>query len=116
MKRFALYLLLFAHLLAAVSTTAPAAARLARTAPLIGPEKIQRETSGGTANTRPAGDAAEVSRIVRALEDRYHSANTLKAVFLERYSEGGRVVRVESGTVYFSRPGRMRWEYESPKP
>ena len=116
MKRFALRLLLVAPLLAAASATAPAAARLARTAPLIGPEKIQRETSVGTANTRPAGHAAEVRRMVRALEDRYHSANTLKAVFLERYSEGGRVVRVESGTVYFSRPGRMRWEYESPEP
>lgn len=50
------------------------------------------------------------------LEARYHSAKTLKAVFLEHYREGGRDVRIESGTVYFSRPGRMRWEYESPEP
>ncbi len=58
----------------------------------------------------------DAQSIVRKLEARYRSARTLKAVFLERYSEGGRDVRAESGTVYFSRPGRMRWEYESPEP
>ncbi len=52
--------------------------------------------------------------VVRALEARYHNAKTLKALFLQRYSDGRQGVQVESGTVYFSRPGRMRWEYESP--
>jgi outer membrane lipoprotein carrier protein len=53
--------------------------------------------------------------IVRAVEARYHDAKTLKAIFLERYSDGRQGLQVESGTVYFSRPGRMRWEYESPE-
>ncbi len=53
--------------------------------------------------------------IVRSLEARYHSATTLKAVFLERYREGRQDARIESGTVYFRQPGRMRWEYESPE-
>jgi outer membrane lipoprotein carrier protein len=57
-----------------------------------------------------------VAPIVRAIEARYHDAKTLKAVFLERYSDGRQGLQVESGTVYFSRPGRMRWEYESPEP
>ncbi|HET9402075.1 MAG TPA: outer membrane lipoprotein carrier protein LolA [Candidatus Acidoferrales bacterium] len=61
---------------------------------------------------RPGPDAGT---IVHSLEARYHSAKTLKAVFLERYSEGRNSVRAESGTAYFSRPGRMRWEYESPE-
>lgn len=52
---------------------------------------------------------------VRALESRYHHAHTLKAAFFERYSDGSGGVSAESGTVYFSRPGRMRWEYESPE-
>jgi outer membrane lipoprotein carrier protein len=52
---------------------------------------------------------------VRALESRYHHAATLKATFFERYSDGSGGVSAESGTVYFSRPGRMRWEYESPE-
>jgi outer membrane lipoprotein carrier protein len=49
------------------------------------------------------------------MEARYHGAKTLKAIFLERYSEGRSSARVESGTAYFSRPGRMRWEYEEPE-
>jgi outer membrane lipoprotein carrier protein len=56
----------------------------------------------------------QAAPIVRALEARYHNARTLKAIFLERYSDGRQSQQVESGTVYFSRPGRMRWEYESP--
>lgn len=57
----------------------------------------------------------DLKAVVRAVEGRYEKVRTLKATFLERYSEGRRAVRVESGTVYFSRPGRMRWEYEAPE-
>lgn len=52
---------------------------------------------------------------VRSLERRYHHAGTLKADFFERFSDGNGSLAAESGTVYFSRPGRMRWEYESPE-
>jgi outer membrane lipoprotein carrier protein len=52
---------------------------------------------------------------MRALESRYARARTLKASFFERYSNGKGAVQSESGTVYFSRPGRMRWDYESPE-
>jgi outer membrane lipoprotein carrier protein len=51
----------------------------------------------------------------RLLEEHYRHPQTLRAVFLERYSEGQKQARLESGTVYFKRPGRMRWEYESPE-
>ena len=51
----------------------------------------------------------------KLLENHYRNAQTLRAVFLERYSEGTRESRVESGTVYFRKPGRMRWEYDSPE-
>lgn len=51
----------------------------------------------------------------RALEGHYQHARTLKAAFFERYSDGNGGVAAESGTVYFSRPGRMRWDYESPE-
>jgi len=50
-----------------------------------------------------------------ALEERYRKATTLQATFLERYSENGKQVKVESGTAYFLRPGKMRWEYEQPE-
>src|SRR5271155_3144908 len=50
-----------------------------------------------------------------ALEARYQHARTLRASFFERYTDGNGGASAESGTVYFSRPGRMRWEYESPE-
>src|SRR5215467_3548787 len=58
--------------------------------------------------------APDTKAIVSLLEARYR-ARTLQATFLETYSENGRTVRAESGTVYFRRPGKMRWEYEAPE-
>src|SRR5713226_35385 len=59
--------------------------------------------------------APDVKVLVSRLEARYRSARTLQATFLERYTENGRLIRVEAGTVYFRRPGKMRWEYDSPE-
>ena len=53
--------------------------------------------------------------LVALFEGRYRAARTLQATFLERYSENSHVVRVEAGTAYFRRPGKMRWEYEAPE-
>jgi len=58
---------------------------------------------------------SQVQALVRVFEGRYRSAHVLKATFLERYSESGHILRSESGTVYFQRPGKMRWEYEAPE-
>ena len=63
----------------------------------------------------PAAAAPTASEIRHGLEMRYRRASTLKAAFYERYSDGHGGGVAESGTVYFSRPGRMRWEYESPQ-
>ena len=52
---------------------------------------------------------------VKRFESTYRGARTLQVTFLERYSENGHIVRVEAGTAYFRRPGKMRWEYESPE-
>ena len=52
---------------------------------------------------------------VKSFEARYRAAKTLQATFLERYTENGATVRTEAGTAFFRRPGRMRWEYESPE-
>jgi outer membrane lipoprotein carrier protein len=63
----------------------------------------------------PATSASDAHDASHALENRYRRAATLKADFFERYSDGNGGASSESGTVYFSRPGRMRWEYESPE-
>jgi outer membrane lipoprotein carrier protein len=59
--------------------------------------------------------AVDVSHAVRAFESRYRLASTLQATFLERYLENDRLVRANAGIAYFRRPGKMRWEYESPE-
>jgi outer membrane lipoprotein carrier protein len=59
--------------------------------------------------------SADTSIHVKRFEAMYRGARTLSATFLQRYSEGRRTAEVESGRVFFSRPGRMRWEYEAPE-
>jgi outer membrane lipoprotein carrier protein len=58
---------------------------------------------------------ADAQAVARAIEAHYRHAVTLRAVFLETYRAGQSDLRVESGTVYFRRPGQMRWDYESPQ-
>ena len=68
--------------------------------------------------TSPLGAAAtstQAKSLTHLLEEHYRQPRTLQAEFLERYSEGRRQVRIESGRVFFRRPGQMRWEYESPE-
>jgi outer membrane lipoprotein carrier protein len=77
---------------------------LAGTVTMIGPVIC----AGGDVSPRAAAAA-------RALEAHYRDTKTLQAVFLERYSDSREGLQAESGTVYFSRPGRMRWEYEAPE-
>ncbi|MFQ5817363.1 MAG: outer membrane lipoprotein carrier protein LolA [Terriglobia bacterium] len=57
---------------------------------------------------------ARATRITAVLEEHYNRIRTLQAQFIQRYTLG-RISRVESGTVYFQKPGKMRWEYESPE-
>jgi outer membrane lipoprotein carrier protein len=72
--------------------------------------------AGPGRSARAAKDSADSAKaIAQLLEQHYRHAQTLRAVFLERYSAGPREARIESGTVYFRRPGRMRWEYEAPE-
>ena len=68
-----------------------------------------------TCDLAVAGVAPDVKLFVDRFESRYRSARTLQATFLERYTENGRLVRMESGTAYFRRPGKMRWEYQAPE-
>jgi outer membrane lipoprotein carrier protein len=58
---------------------------------------------------------SDAAATVKALEARYRRAATLRASFFESYSDGNGGKSAESGTVYFSHPSRMRWEYTSPE-
>ena len=63
----------------------------------------------------PSAGGQDTHQLIKLLEARYRGQQTLQATFLERYSENGQVVRSEAGVAYFRRPGKMRWEYESPE-
>lgn len=88
-----------------------------RTAPVA---LVALSLYSGAAKATSTGDRGRASHrtareIERRFEARYKHASTLKAAFYERYGSGKGTGEAESGTVYFSRPGRMRWEYESPQ-
>ena len=57
----------------------------------------------------------ENSELLQRLEARYNATHTMEAKFLERYYENGKLVRAEAGHAYFQRPGKLRWDYESPE-
>lgn len=61
------------------------------------------------------GAAADptVKEVVRALDQHYNRTRTLEADFVQRYTQGATTL-VESGRVYFQKPGRMRWDYAAP--
>jgi outer membrane lipoprotein carrier protein len=63
----------------------------------------------------PSARRSNAQAVARAIEAHYRHAVTLQAVFLETYRGGDTDLRVESGTVYFRRPGQMRWDYTSPQ-
>lgn len=71
--------------------------------------------SQATLDQRDLTAKAAGAPVLRRFEERYRSAVRLQATFLERYTENGRLIRTEAGKVYFLRPGKMRWEYESPE-
>ena len=69
----------------------------------------------GAAVPRGKDSEPAVTKVVRRLEARYRDAKSFRAAFLQRRSEGSRSMQVESGTLYLQKPGRMRWDYESPE-
>lgn len=61
-----------------------------------------------------ASSASDVQTIARAIDNHYNHLHTLVADFTEIYSGAG-AERTESGTLWLKKPGKMRWEYRSPR-
>jgi outer membrane lipoprotein carrier protein len=61
-----------------------------------------------------ANPASDVHAIAKAVDDHYNHLQTLQAEFNETYSGAG-IERDESGSLWLKKPGKMRWEYRSPK-
>jgi outer membrane lipoprotein carrier protein len=56
----------------------------------------------------------DLSALLRGVEQRYNRAKTLQVQFNESYSVQGRARKSESGELTLRKPGRMRWDYQSP--
>jgi outer membrane lipoprotein carrier protein len=58
--------------------------------------------------------APSVHSIADAVDHRYNHLQTLQAEFTEIYRGAG-MERTESGTLWLKKPGKMRWQYRSPR-
>jgi outer membrane lipoprotein carrier protein len=56
-----------------------------------------------------------LDNLLAGVESRYNQAKTLQVLFKEVYTPPGRPQRTESGILMLRKPGRMRWDYSSPK-
>jgi outer membrane lipoprotein carrier protein len=61
-----------------------------------------------------ASVAADVKALAAAVDAHYNHLRSLQAEFTEVYRGAG-MDRTESGTLWLKKPGKMRWEYRSPK-
>jgi outer membrane lipoprotein carrier protein len=70
--------------------------------------------SQAQANLQSHSYSNDARQLAARVDARYNSIKTLQAGFTETYSGGG-ARRTESGTLLLKKPGRMRWEYTSPR-
>jgi outer membrane lipoprotein carrier protein len=61
-----------------------------------------------------AGPEPDVASLARAVDQHYNQLRSLQAEFTETFRGSG-VDRTESGTLWLKKPGKMRWEYRSPR-
>ena len=59
--------------------------------------------------------ATDVPALLKAVQERYNRAQTVQVLFQQTYRMPGRAPRTESGQLSLRKPGRMRWQYESPQ-
>jgi len=64
--------------------------------------------------TAAAAPATDIRAVAQAVDQHYNHLRTLQAEFTESYRGAG-AERVETGTLWLKKPGKMRWEYRSPR-
>jgi len=57
----------------------------------------------------------DVHALAAKVDQRYDHMHTLQAQFMETYTGAG-MTRTESGRLLLKKPGRMRWDYDQPRP
>ena len=61
-----------------------------------------------------AAPAPDIHAIAAAVDAHYNHLRTLQCEFTQTYTGAG-VERSESGILWLKKPGKMRWEYRSPR-
>lgn len=61
-----------------------------------------------------AAGLVDVHEIARKVDERYNHLRSMQAQFTEIYRGAG-IERTESGTLWLKKPGKMRWQYRSPR-
>src|SRR5436305_6622884 len=61
-----------------------------------------------------AADSPDVHKVADAVDAHYNHLQSMQSEFSEIYRGNG-TERVESGTLWLKKPGKMRWEYRSPR-
>jgi len=56
----------------------------------------------------------DVKTLAAAVDEHYNHLHSLQAEFTEEYRGSG-MDRTETGTLWLKKPGKMRWEYRSPR-
>jgi outer membrane lipoprotein carrier protein len=57
-------------------------------------------------------ESAPLKTLLDRLQKHYQQTSSFSAKFTERIAPAGGVKREREGTVYYRKPGRMRWEFE----
>src|SRR5258707_14632262 len=60
------------------------------------------------------GVAVDIKTLTAAIDTHYNHLHSLEAEFTEVYRGSG-MERTETGTLWLKKPGKMRWEYRSPR-
>jgi outer membrane lipoprotein carrier protein len=61
-----------------------------------------------------AASPVDVHEIAQKVDERYNHLRSMQAQFTEIYRGAG-IERTESGTLWLKKPGKMRWQYRSPR-
>lgn len=66
------------------------------------------------AHSLHGGGAPILAQVVARLQQHYDCTRSFRAAFSEELSSPGGMKRTRTGTVYFKKVGRMRWEFSAP--
>ena len=56
-----------------------------------------------------------LEQLADKVDKHYNNLQSMRSHFVEEYHGAG-MTRTESGTLYLKKPGKMRWEYDQPRP